>query len=80
MLNAQVAGFEVDALWLRERLIVELDGYLFHRTRGAFERDRLRDADLQLVGYRVLRITFRRLEREPTAVAETVRQLLAAQP
>jgi hypothetical protein len=75
-LNAGVAGFEVDALWPDERLIVELDGYAFHRTRGAFERDRIRDADLQLAGYRVLRITSRRLEQEPAAVAETVRSLL----
>jgi hypothetical protein len=76
VLNARVGAFEVDALWPRERLIVELDGYAFHRTRGAFERDRLRDSDLQLAGYRVLRITSRRLEREPAVVAETVRALL----
>jgi very-short-patch-repair endonuclease len=75
--NVGVGGFEVDALWPRERLIVELDGYLFHRTRRAFESDRARDADLQLAGYRVLRITSRRLDREPAAVAATVRRLLA---
>jgi very-short-patch-repair endonuclease len=76
VLNRSVGAFEVDALWPRERLIVELDGYAFHRTRGAFERDRLRDAELQLAGYRVLRITSRRLEREPALVAKTVRALL----
>jgi very-short-patch-repair endonuclease len=59
--NASVAGFEVDALWPAQRLIVELDGYQYHRTRRAFESDRVRDAELQLAGYRTLRITHRRL-------------------
>ncbi len=77
-LNATVAGYVVDALWPRERLVVELDGYAFHRGRRSFEDDRRRDADLQLAGYRVLRITARRLAREPKAVARSVRALLAA--
>jgi very-short-patch-repair endonuclease len=37
---------------------------------------RIRDADLQLAGYRVRRVTSRRLEREPEAVAAAVRSLL----
>jgi len=76
-LNVTVAGFEVDAVWLAERLVVELDGYAFHRTRRTFEADRIRDAALQLAGYRVLRITHRRLDSEPAAVLEAVRTLLA---
>lgn len=79
-LNVTVAGFEVDAHWPRRRLIVELDGFAHHRTRAAFERDRLRDADLQLAGYRVLRITARRLDREPAATVAALRTLLRASP
>jgi very-short-patch-repair endonuclease len=75
--NAWVAGHEVDALWRDQRLVVELDGHAFHRTRAAFERDRLRDADLQLAGYRVVRITHRRLTRYPGAVVTSVRRLLS---
>ena len=74
--NAHVADLEVDALWPEQRLIVELDGYAFHRTRASFEHDRTRDATLQLAGYRVLRVTHRRLEAEPAAVADAVRSLL----
>lgn len=78
LVNVRIAGFEVDAVWLAERLVVELDGYAFHRTRMAFERDRARDAALQLAGYRVVRITYRMLESDPSAVAALVRSLLAS--
>jgi very-short-patch-repair endonuclease/predicted transcriptional regulator of viral defense system len=79
-LNALVAGFEVDALWPGKRLIVELDSFAFHKTRGAFERDRERDAALLIAGYRVLRFTHRRLQRDQAAVAATLRAALASAP
>jgi very-short-patch-repair endonuclease len=44
--NVRVAGHEVDMLWPRQRLVVEVDGYAFHGSRVAFERDRSRDARL----------------------------------
>jgi hypothetical protein len=76
--NVPVSGLEVDALWPHERLVVELDGYAYHRGRAAFERDRRRGAALVLAGYRVVRITHRRLLNEPSAVAEEVRSLLGS--
>lgn len=76
VVNASVAGFEVDAVWPVQQLVVELDGYAFHGTRAAFERDRVRDAALQLAGYRVLRVTHRRLTDKPGVVAGTIRRLL----
>jgi hypothetical protein len=76
--NAMVAGIEVDALWPRQRLVVELDGYAYHRSRAAFERDRKRDERLQLAGFRVVRFTARRLHRDPVAVQRTIRRLLEA--
>jgi hypothetical protein len=75
-MNVLVAGFEVDAVWHAQRVIVELDGYAFHRTRARFEDDRARDATLQLAGYRVLRFTHRRLVDEPQWVIDTLSSLL----
>jgi len=75
-INARVEGYEVDALWRSARLIVELDSWDFHRTRAAFERDRARDAVLQVAGYRVLRVSYRRLVEEPEAVVAMIRRLL----
>lgn len=74
--NTIVEGLEVDALWPDQRLVVELDGHAYHHGRASFERDRIRDATLQLAGYRVLRVTHARLEREPKAITEAVRSLL----
>lgn len=76
--NVVIEGVEVDAAWLAQRLVVELDGYEYHRTRARFEGDRARDADLLVAGYRVLRITQRRLESDAVGVMTTVRRLLAA--
>jgi Protein of unknown function (DUF559) len=67
-MNVTLCGFEVDALWPRARLVVELDSYGFHTHRQAFERDRARDAALQLAGYRVIRVTWRRIDRAPRAL------------
>lgn len=78
--NALALGYEVDALWPRHRLIVELDGFAFHHHRAAFERDRARDARFQAVGYRVIRITHRRLEQEPSSVVAEIRRLLQSPP
>ena len=61
--NVDVLGHEVDALWPAARLIVELDSWEFHSHRAAFERDRARDADSLLAGYRTIRVTHRRLDR-----------------
>ena len=70
--QAWVAGLRVDFLFVASRLVVETDGYRFHRTRRAFERDRERDAILARAGYRTLRFTHRQLTREPAMVAETI--------
>ena len=75
-MNARVAGHEVDAYWPAHRLIVEVDGYKYHRTRRRFESDRRKDAALTTAGYRVIRITARRLRNEPLAVSAQLGALL----
>jgi very-short-patch-repair endonuclease len=49
---------EVDGFWPAHRLVVELDSFDYHRTRRDRERDATKDADLELAGYRVLRLTW----------------------
>jgi len=75
--NVTVLGREVDAYWPQARLVVEADSWSFHYHRAAFERDRARDAAMQAEGFRVIRITHRRLVQEPAAVAAELHRLLA---
>jgi very-short-patch-repair endonuclease len=74
-LNAHAEGYEVDAMWRDQRLVVELDGAQAHATRRGFERDRVR-ADLTAAGWRVIRLTHRRLASEPAAVERLLDGLL----
>lgn len=75
--NTFVAGYEVDAYWEAARFAVEVDGWDAHRTRSAFERDPVRHEDLLLAGITCIRVTARRIEREPHAVATRLAQHLA---
>lgn len=77
LVNHIVEGEEVDFLFGAQRLIVETDGRETHLTRAAFERDRARDAKLSVAGYRVVRFTYRQVLRDRSAIAETLRALLA---
>lgn len=75
--NVDVAGYEVDFFWRREGLVVEVDGRAFHTARRAFEMDRRRDADLAAQGLRVMRVTWRQLVNEPSAVLVRLARALA---
>ena len=75
--NAGVGRYQVDFLWRRERLIVEVDGFTYHASRAAFERDRQRDAELQAAGYRVMRVTWNQISSRPEAIVARVAQALA---
>jgi very-short-patch-repair endonuclease len=78
--NVLVDGDEVDALWPDARLIVELDSWEFHAHRAAFEKDRDRDTDHLLAGYRTIRVTHRKLSEQPERLAAQIRALLSAAP
>jgi hypothetical protein len=71
-----VAGHELDVYWPQGRFAVELDVFETHGTRAAFERDRLRQEDLKLAGVEMIRVTGRRLEREPRQVLGRLARLL----
>jgi very-short-patch-repair endonuclease len=74
--NVVVAGFEVDCFWPSRRLVVELDGYQFHHDRASFERDRRRDAALQVAGHTVVRVTHTRLVGEEASIVAELEKLL----
>jgi len=75
--NTIVCGYEVDALFPDQRVIVELDSWDFHRRRDSFERDRNRDADLLAAGYVTVRITWERLHTDPRREASRLKRIFS---
>ncbi len=75
--NAGTKGRELDLVWGRERVVLEVDGQAFHRTAKRFEDDRAKDGDLHASGYRVLRVTWRMLTRQPEVVVARLAAVLA---
>jgi very-short-patch-repair endonuclease len=75
--NVEVGGFIVDIFWPQWRLVVELDSRGYHWSPRSFETDRLRDATLQRIRCRVLRVTHRRMRTDPRGVIEDVLALAA---
>ena len=76
--NVRIGRHEVDFHWPAQRLVIEVDGYAFHSSRRAFERDRLRDAELAAAGQRVMRVTWRQIAHEPEALLVRIVGALAA--
>lgn len=74
--NVRLGRYEVDFLWRAERMVVEVDGYAFHSTRRSFERDRLRDAELQAQGFAVVRVTWRQIVETPAAAVGRIVRVL----
>lgn len=76
--NTRVAGHEIDFYWPTEGLAVEVDGFAYHTSPSAFERDRRRDAELVAAGVRVVRVTWRQITEEPRAVVRRLKGALGA--
>jgi very-short-patch-repair endonuclease len=76
--RARIGRYRVDFLWRAEKLIAEVDGYIYHRGRQAFRDDRERDIWLELRGFRVARFDDTRIEEDPAGIASDLLGLLAA--
>jgi putative AbiEi antitoxin of type IV toxin-antitoxin system/uncharacterized protein DUF559 len=75
--NIWIAGVFVDFTWRERRLIVETDGYHYHRGRVSFEDERARDLRLRSHGFEVVRLTYGQVARQPKETATALRKLLA---
>jgi hypothetical protein len=74
--DGEPSSIRADFVWPDQHLIVETDGHTTHRTRQAFEYDRLRDQRLIAAGWTVIRVTWRQVTRHPRQVAKTIAKLL----
>jgi hypothetical protein len=76
LVNAWIEGELVDLSWPEHKLIVEIDGYQWHKSRQAFENDRRRDAKLTAAGFRVIRVTWEQLTQQSHMVIARIAQAL----
>ncbi|MBC7589934.1 MAG: DUF559 domain-containing protein [Salinibacterium sp.] len=60
-LQFKIAGVGFVDMLIGDRLVVEIDGRQYHTDKGQFEADRQRDARLSMLGYRVLRFSYRQV-------------------
>lgn len=69
----------VDYCYPHARLIIEADSYAFHGDRSTFDSDRARDAELQGLGWRVIRFTWAQLKWRRQWVAKMIERHLVVE-
>lgn len=72
--NVRVAGVLVDAVWWKQKLVVELDGKGNHSSWAQIQRDRSNELTLRGAGFDVLRYGTLQLEDEPKLVEDDLRR------
>ena len=72
--NVWIEGVLVDAVWWKQRLVVELDGKGNHSSWAQIQRDRSNELKLRAAGFDVMRYGTVQFDEEPELVA---RDLLA---
>jgi hypothetical protein len=55
--NVQLGIWEIDMLWREQGVALELDGRDYHTAVEEFDRDRIKDRQLQLMGLKPIRIS-----------------------
>jgi very-short-patch-repair endonuclease len=78
--NVYVEDELVDAVWPEHRLVVEVDGWNYHRTKRSFAKDRRRDRKLLRARWRAARFTGDEVTLEGDGVAAELSELLGDGP
>ena len=76
LVNHPLGDHVPDFAWPAARLVVETDGAAHDRPRSR-ESDYVRDAELAVDGWQVIRVTHRRLDRDAGGLERQLRLLLA---
>jgi very-short-patch-repair endonuclease len=74
--NRPAGGRRVDCRWPEQRLTVELDGYRYHSSRHAWERDRRREREARARGDEFRRYTYGDVFDAPALMLAELRALL----
>jgi hypothetical protein len=77
--NGLAGSYRVDCRWPAARLTVELDGYRYHRSRHAWEKDRHREREARARGDEFRRYTYGDVFEDPRYMLGELRRLLGQQ-
>jgi hypothetical protein len=75
--NRLAGTHRVDCRWPERRLTVELDGYRYHHSRHAWERDRRREREARARGDEFRRYTYGDVFEDPDFMLAELRTLLS---
>jgi very-short-patch-repair endonuclease len=75
--NVTVGPYRLDLFWPDLGVAIEIDGRAYHSSDPRFEGDRQKDNWLRARGIEVIRLTWRRITRQPTETAVLIGQALA---
>jgi very-short-patch-repair endonuclease len=76
--NRKAGARRVDCRWPTHRLTVELDGYRYHRSRHAWERDRRREREARARGDDFRRYTYGDVLESPDLMLAELETLVAS--
>ena len=75
--NVVVEGIVVDFFWPQQRLVVEIDSYMYHHTPADRAEDRRKERVLKAAGCGVRRVTDVELAEVPEAAVRDVAATLS---
>ncbi len=76
--NYPVGGYRVDVAFPAEKVAIETDGWAFHSDQEDFQHDRVRQNNIALLGWQVLRFTWLDLTEYPQRVIAVIRSATSA--
>ncbi|OBG83187.1 hypothetical protein A5699_04855 [Mycobacterium sp. E802] len=71
--NYRLGRYVIDVAFLIPKLAIETDGWAFHHDPEAFQKDRVKQNDIALSGWQVLRFTWLDLTEYPQRVIAEIR-------
>lgn len=76
--NYPVGGYKIDVAFPAAKVAIETDGWAFHSDQEDFQQDRVRQNNLALLGWQVLRFTWLDLTEYPHRVIGVIRSAVSA--
>jgi len=76
--NYPVGGYRVDVGFPGAKVAIETDGWAFHSDQEDFQQDRVRQNNIALLGWQVLRFTWLDLTEYPQRVIAVIRSAISA--